>query len=144
MVSANDGALRLFGRYAMGSNVVRHFVLAPEARAAIVDWPDVAAATLERLRHENTRAPFDEELATLLGDAESAIAALPGLPGTRAASAAVCPWFRVGDAVVRTIAMVARFDPVVEVTLDELRVELFSPQDAEAERFFRDAATGPR
>jgi len=51
---------------------------------------------------------------------------------------AVCPWFRVGDEVVRTIAMVARFDPVAEVTLDELRIELMYPLDAAAERFFRD------
>ena len=40
--------------------------------------------------------------------------------------------------MVRTIAMVARFDPVAEVTLDELHIELMNPHDAAAERFFRD------
>jgi hypothetical protein len=30
----------------------------------------------------------------------------------------VCPWFRIGGQVVRTIGMAARFDPVAEVTLD--------------------------
>ncbi|WP_448003506.1 helix-turn-helix domain-containing protein [Agromyces bauzanensis] len=143
VVSANDGAVRLFGADAVGSNVVRRFVLGPTARASIVNWPDVAGATLDRLRHESDRAPFDGELASLLAEAELAVAGLPGLSGTRAVSAAVCPWFRVGDTVVRTIAMVARFDPVSEVTLDELRVELFSPQDAAAERFFRDGANLP-
>jgi len=39
----------------------------------------------------------------------------------------VCPWFRVGGQVVRTIAMVARFDHIGDVTLDELRVELMYP-----------------
>ena len=48
----------------------------------------------------------------------------------------VCPWFRVGGQVVRTIAMVARFDHTDDVTLDELRVELMYPLDADAERFF--------
>jgi hypothetical protein len=33
--------------------------------------------------------------------------------------------------------MVARFDPIAEVTLDELRVELMYPLDQAAERFFR-------
>lgn len=143
VVAANDGAVRLFGADAVGSNVVRRFVLGSTARSAIVNWPDVARATLERLRHESGRAPFDDDLATLVADAELAIAGLPDSPATRAVSAAVCPWFRVGDTVVRTIAMVARFDPVSEVALDELRVELFSPQDAEADAFFRESARLP-
>jgi hypothetical protein len=50
----------------------------------------------------------------------------------------VCPWFRVGDNVIRTIGMVARFDAAADVTLDELRIELTYPQDAAAERFFRE------
>ncbi len=54
-----------------------------------------------------------------------------------------CPSFRVGDEVVRTIAMVARFDPVAEVTLDELRIELMYPLDAAAERFFRRSWPAP-
>jgi hypothetical protein len=49
----------------------------------------------------------------------------------------VCPWFRIGSAVVRTIAITARFDHIAEVTLDELRIELMYPLDEEAERFFR-------
>jgi hypothetical protein len=35
----------------------------------------------------------------------------------------VRPWFRVGDDIIRTIGMVARFD-AADVTLDELRIEL--------------------
>jgi len=49
----------------------------------------------------------------------------------------VCPWFRIGGTVVRTIAMTARFDHTAEVTLDELRIELMYPLDDDAERFFR-------
>ena len=45
--------------------------------------------------------------------------------------------------VVRTIAMVARFDHIADVALDELRVELMYPLDADAERFFR-TQHGPR
>ena len=49
----------------------------------------------------------------------------------------VCPWFRIGGTVVRTIAMTARFDDTAEVTLDELRIELMYPLDDDADRFFR-------
>jgi hypothetical protein len=46
----------------------------------------------------------------------------------------------VGDEIIRTISMLARFDTAVEVTLDELSIELTYPQDAVAERFFREQA----
>lgn len=49
----------------------------------------------------------------------------------------VCPIFRIGDELVRTVAMVARFDQAAEITLDELRVELLYPFDKAAERYFR-------
>lgn len=69
-----------------------------------------------------------------------AIADLPrpdssGNPGHD--SLVVCPWFRVGDTVVRTVLLAARFDTPIEVTLDELRIELVYPLDAAAEQFFR-------
>ena len=46
----------------------------------------------------------------------------------------ICPQFRIGDEVIRTISMVARFDT------DELAIELSYPEDAAAERFFRELA----
>ena len=50
------------------------------------------------------------------------------------------PHFRAGDRIIRTISLVARFDTAVEVTLDELRIELTYPQDTAAEEFFRELA----
>jgi hypothetical protein len=49
----------------------------------------------------------------------------------------LCPWFRIGGQVIKTIGIAARFDPTTDVTLDELRVELTYPLDAAAEAFFR-------
>ena len=56
----------------------------------------------------------------------------------------VCPHFRIGDQVIKTVSMVARFGTAREVTLDELRVELVFPQDEEAEAFFRGSAQAAR
>jgi len=94
---------------------------------------------LARLHHQASQTPFDEQLRDLVTLAEQALTGVPR-PGTSESELMVCPWFRIGDEVVRTIGMVARFDPVAEVTLDELRIELTYPQDAAAERFFRDHA----
>jgi hypothetical protein len=44
----------------------------------------------------------------------------------------VCPTFRVGERIVRTVAMVARFDHRAETTLDE---PLY-PMDEDADQFF--------
>jgi hypothetical protein len=46
--------------------------------------------------------------------------------------------------VIRTIGMAARFDAVLEVTLDELRIELLYPADEVAEEFFRTLRTAER
>lgn len=54
----------------------------------------------------------------------------------------VCPWFRIGDRIIRTVVMVARFDHPAETTLDELRVELMYPADDLAEQYFRGQARG--
>ena len=40
--------------------------------------------------------------------------------------------------MIRTVGMVMRFDTAVELTLDELRVELTYPADETARRFFTD------
>ena len=52
----------------------------------------------------------------------------------------ICPHFRIGDQVIKTVSMVARFGTAREVTLDELRVELVFPRDEEAEAFFKQRA----
>jgi hypothetical protein len=39
--------------------------------------------------------------------------------------------------VVKTVGIAARFDSTTEVTLDELRIELTFPLDADADRILR-------
>jgi hypothetical protein len=76
-------------------------------------------------------------LAELVAAAEETLSAVPR--PTTSPDALVCPWFRVGESVVRTMSMVVRFEPAVDITLDELRVELMYPMDDDADRYFRDA-----
>jgi hypothetical protein len=136
VVFANGACAALFGGDVVGANMVRHMIANPAAAQAIANWPEVAWAGLARLRQQLDRAPLDEELRSLVALVEITVVNLPR-PVTPPRDLVVCPWFRIGDEVVRTIGMAARFDQVAEVTLEELRIELFYPYDAAAESFFR-------
>jgi transcriptional regulator with XRE-family HTH domain len=140
VTAANRACRSLFGPAVVGSNFVRDSLTNPAAAAGIVNWPEVAWAGLDRLRAHQRRAPFDPQLQQLLALAEAALAEVPR-PQPAEPGLLVCPWFRIGDQIIRTIAMVARFDHPTEITLDELRVELMYPMDEVAERFFRSTST---
>jgi transcriptional regulator with XRE-family HTH domain len=140
VVFANDASARLYGGDVVGANMVRRFLSDPAAaRQAIVNWAEVAWAGLDRLRHQRDRTPLDAQLTELLTLAEAALSGVPR-PDMASSDLVVCPWFRVGDRIVKTIGMVARFDSPAEVTLDELRIELAYPLDENSERFFREQA----
>jgi transcriptional regulator with XRE-family HTH domain len=136
VVAANGPGRALFGPAIVGSNFVRDALTNRAAAGTLVNWPEVAWAGLDRLRRHQQQNPFDPQLRDLLTLAESALADVPR-PQPADPEILVCPWFRVDGRIIRTIAMVARFDPPAELTLDELRVELMYPMDATAERFFR-------
>jgi len=140
VLMANPACARLYGPDVVGANMVRRFLTDPAARHAVVNWTEVAWAGLDRLRHQVDRAPFDEALADLLRQAEAALAG-SAPPDQPPPNLVLCPWFRHGDQVIKTIGIAARFDPATEVTLDELRIELVYPLDDTAERFFRTGAS---
>jgi transcriptional regulator with XRE-family HTH domain len=142
VVAANRACALLFGPQVAGQNFVRDALASPATARAIVNWPEVAWAGLDRLRQGARRSPFDAELQSLICLAEAALDGVPRPPPAEA-GLMICPRFRIGGTVVRTLAMTARFDDIAEVTLDELRVELMYPLDEEAERFFRAHAGQP-
>jgi MmyB-like transcription regulator ligand binding domain len=139
VVDANEAASALFGPDLIGGNLVRRFV-DEAAREAIVNWPDVARAGLARLRDRARQAPHDAALAELLAVAESTVP--PGEPIVD--DLIVCPEFVADGEVIRTVGMAARFDSALDVTLEELRIELLYPADAVAEAFFKRGVRGSR
>lgn len=146
VILANPACLALFGRDLIGANLVRRYYGDQSVRAAIVNWPDVARSGLARLRRQLARSPFDDELRALVDLAEAAVAELGEHRDGPNQDLVVCPHFRVGRQVVRTIGMAAVFDTALEVALEELRIELIYPADADAQEFFQTRAgpgTGP-
>jgi hypothetical protein len=116
--------------------MIPRFFEEPAVRESVVNLPEVAWAAVARLCRQQRQSPLDDELCALVELAEAAIADIPR-PAEPPAELVICPDFRIGDEVVRTVSMVARFDTARELTLDELQIELTYPRDPGAERFFR-------
>jgi hypothetical protein len=95
---------------------------------------------LHRMRREAANSGPDGRLQELLERAEAYMQDVPVDAESSGADMAVCAHFRIGDQVIKTVSMEARFGTAREVTLDELRVELVFPRGEEAEAFFRHSA----
>lgn len=118
-------------------NVVRLTYAGPW-RDLIANWAELARLGVRRLEAEAAAHPDDVEFAQLVALATAACRDLPDQSDPASESARVlCPHFRVGDDVVRTISVVAHFGAARDVTLGELRIELIHPADELADQFFR-------
>jgi transcriptional regulator with XRE-family HTH domain len=128
----------------LSGTVARNTVhlLLGELRSVIENWPEVAGILLQRLSADLMRYPDDAELLALHGAVRSALGDASA-PVERSADRVICPRFRIGDQVIRTITVAARFESVADVTLDEVRVELIYPEDREAERYFVELSQAP-
>ncbi len=122
-------------------NVVSSLFENPVYREMIENWDEVARFSVLRLRRENTALGGDPVLEGLIGRAVAALgdetlATAPVAPD----SPVICPRLRMGDRVISTISTMAAFSTAQDVTLNELRVELMFPGDADSEAFFRELA----
>lgn len=138
-IKANQAAERLFpGLCSTPPEVMidRWFGPGP-FRDQLENFAEVAWVGLAALRRETLQSQ-DPTLVKLLARAQAHTADLPkpsqpnlfDLP-------VVCPKFRFGDQLIRTITSVMRFDTAVEVNTAELKVELMFPADETSEVFFR-------
>ncbi|GAA1447953.1 hypothetical protein GCM10009641_74890 [Mycobacterium cookii] len=104
-------------------------------RDPIDNWDDIAWAGLARVQAQAARVPQDEVLAERVDLTTWAMGDLPD-PSAGASGPVLCPNFRSGTDLIRTVSVVAQFGSPLDVTLDELRIELTHPADDDARRFF--------
>ena len=141
LVDANAAGRRVFPQTGDGPINLVDAILGPGPNREMIDnFPAVAWVFLRRIRREATNSGPEERLQELLERAEAYIKDVPVDVESRDAELAICAHFRIGDQVIKTVSMEARFGTAREVTLDELRVELVFPRDEEAEAFFRHSA----
>lgn len=107
-------------------------------RPHVVNWDEVAAATLERLHREWLATGRRDK-----GDLLAALAKLPGVPSgwrepaVRAPAMVLPIVVRLGGAEVKLFSTFTTLGTPQDVTLDELRIESFHPADEETERLAR-------
>jgi transcriptional regulator with XRE-family HTH domain len=110
-------------------------------RAMVENWDELARATLLRLRREAARAGADPELNELIEEAAAHVEGGSQLEESEFSYGPMMPTrIRMGERVLATISTVASFGTALDVTVNELRIELVFPADQETEGFFRDLA----
>jgi transcriptional regulator with XRE-family HTH domain len=140
--AAVDQLIRLLGEPARvwkrvdpagGRNLMRLTLHPKGLQPLVVDWPGTATALLMRLQAEVQANPANTGLQELLAD----LRALPGVPAT-GHPAGTHPTMQVpvltlklrqGDATFEFFSMICTFGTALDLTADELRLELLFPGD---------------
>jgi len=140
VLQANRAATRLMTmllgaeRMTRPLNHMRMFLSPDELRPYVENWPKVASALLVRARHEAMAAPLDLALQSTWRE----LLKLPDLPVAQfdehETPGPLCEVrLRKGDVSIGLIGAVLTLGTPQDVTLQELRVEMFMPADEASE-----------
>lgn len=140
IVQANKSAQRLIAmllgaeRLSRPLNHMKLFLAPDDLRPFVENWPRLAAALMNRARHEAMAAPLDLALQSTLRE----LTRLPGIAMPELVEgeepAPLCEVrLRAGDVALGLIGTVLTLGTPLDVTLQELRVEMFMPADAASE-----------
>lgn len=140
VIVANRAATRLMTmllgpeRMQRPLNHMRMFLAPDELRPFVENWPKVAAALLVRARHEAMAAPLDLALQSTWRELlKLPDIAAPTFNESEAPGPLCEVWLRKGDIGIGLIGTVLTFGTPQDVTLQELRVEMFIPADSATE-----------
>lgn len=139
IVAANRTAQHLFQTIgATSTNAIEAFLGEGPVRHLLDNWSEVAWSTVARLRSEISTGGADDRLRQLLERAEALVKGVPAPTDAALTSAVLFTRLRLGERVLNLTGTVASFSTPRDLTLDELRIELIFPADAEADRFFQE------
>ena len=140
VLQANRAAARLMTmllgaeRMTRPLNHMRMFLAPDELRPFLTDWPDVAAALMVRARHEAMAAPLDLALQSTWRELlKLPDVAVPQLNESEAPGPLCEVRLRKGELSIGLIGAVLTLGTPQDVTLQELRVEMFMPADSASE-----------
>lgn len=137
VLQMNAPAANLFGMMgvAEGESLIE-VMLKEEVQALIENWPDVAHHAAHRLRTESAARGGIEKLEA----AADAFARAPA-PKTQALGPVVPTNYRVGDLRLSLFATIAQFGTPEDLSLDDLKIELFFPCDDDTKTLLLDMAS---
>ena len=134
----NDPARRLFAPLGLADGASLLDLLSnPLMPSVIENWPEVAHASAQRLRVESAAAGG----IAALDRAADALSRTPA-PDPLPTGPAIPAIYRLGEKRLSLFGMISTFSGVNDETLDDLRLELFYPVDAESEALLRALAAG--
>ncbi len=111
---------------------------APVMAELVENWPEVAHHTMLRLRSESANAGGLPQLDA----AAQALEPFAKARWDRALAPTVPAIYRFGDQRVSMFGTIAQFSTVTDVTLDDLKIELFFPSDETSAEFLRSISVG--
>ena len=133
VVDLNEPADRLFGLLQVGQgSSLLDLMMRPDLSDVIENWEDVAHHSAQRLRTESAAqggVPELDRVAAILSDVPNP----PALPD----SPIIPTIYRAGPLRLSLFGTIAQFGTPCDMTLDDLKVELFFPADAETEQALR-------
>ena len=136
LLRANRGAQRLFGSLVdlsslpQPANVLR--LVFGELRPHIVNWADLAPALLSRVHREAVGGVADPVLSALAEELKATCAAPGSSVPPRPPGPVIDVAFNVGGRVERYFSTVTTLGTPNDVTLQEIRVELFHRRETDA------------
>jgi transcriptional regulator with XRE-family HTH domain len=140
VIEANRAATRLMTlllgaeRMTRPLNHMKMFLSPDELRPFVENWPSVAAALMVRARHEAMAAPLDLALQSTWRElTKLPDVAAPRLNESEAPGPLCEVRLRHGDVSIGLIGAVLTLGTPQDVTLQELRIEMFMPADAASE-----------
>ncbi len=122
------------------ANLLDAFLAPGPARELLTNFPETAWSLATRFARATAGMRETPELAALRQRIEGYLEDIPRPSSDASGELVVCPTFRIGNQLVRTVGMTLRFGPSRDVTLEELSVDVLYPRDEAADRFFRDLA----
>lgn len=139
LLDANPAAQALFGvSVAEGPiNIVKLMAETPEVKAAFENWPEIAHHMMTRLKLELDMSGGDTKIAELIEMLRAdPVFELP-VPAHDSGEPLVYTRMRIGGQVISLFSTIAQFGTPRDITLGDLRIELFFPGDAQTEAFLR-------
>lgn len=112
-------------------------VTSPVMAELVENWPEVAHHTMLRLRSESANAGGLPELDA----AAKALAPYASIHRDMVPGPTVPAIYRFGEQRVSMFGTVAQFSTVTDVTLDDLKIELFFPSDEASASFLREISS---
>lgn len=137
VVDGNATAFALFPELVADTpvNLYEAYLSSPRWKAIVENWDEVAWAAHEHLNSDARRYSGDQRMQTLLGFIQDQLKDIPR-PDSLPDSPSIRTRLNLGGECLETTTMIARFGPVNDVFLSELRVEMIFPTNDNARRFF--------